>query len=246
MPLLENRYNVYSQNGEDGVIEKILEELGIEKGTCCEFGAWDGKVCSNTFRLVKEKNWDALYIEGDTEKYKDLLKTCEEHQTIKPVNAYVYPHNLDNIILDNGFPRDIDILSIDVDSIDYEIWKGLTEVRPKLVIIEPDNSVPLWNKNSIYPVRENGGANTFILKKLAEEKGYYFVCTTGNLFFVRNDLNVSRHTEIEFPWWLDGNLKQIVFYMAKTLHNEEEYVNFSEEIIKYIRGYKLGYISNSS
>ena len=46
--------NIYSQNGEDGILEEILKKLNIKKnGWCCEFGAWDGKHGSNTFNLVK-------------------------------------------------------------------------------------------------------------------------------------------------------------------------------------------------
>ena len=241
--LLDNRTNVFSQNGEDGIVEKIFEELGIECGQCCEFGAWDGKHFSNTFRLIKEKNWTALYIEGDPEKYKDLLKTCEEYPNITPINTYVNKDNLDEIITENGFSKDIDLLSIDVDSIDYEIWKNLLEVKPKVVIIEPSNQIPLWDRTPVYPAHENGGANPHILKELAKQKGYYFVCTTGNLFFVRNDLTVTVHDNVEFPWWLDNNKKQIVSYLSTILKNEEDYLNFSEDIIKYIRGFKLGYMS---
>ena len=52
--------NVYSQNGEDGILEEILKKLDLRKnGWCCEFGAWDGKRGSNTFNLVK--NYSSIY-----------------------------------------------------------------------------------------------------------------------------------------------------------------------------------------
>ena len=32
--------NVYSQNGEDGILQELLKKLNLEKnGWCCEFGA---------------------------------------------------------------------------------------------------------------------------------------------------------------------------------------------------------------
>jgi hypothetical protein len=49
--------NKYSQNGEDGIIEIILSKLNIynfDKCLCVEFGAWDGKLYSNTFNLVEK------------------------------------------------------------------------------------------------------------------------------------------------------------------------------------------------
>jgi len=231
---LENRKNIYSQNGEDGVLEILLKNMNIsENGKCCEFGAWDGKHFSNTYRLVKENMYKALYIESDKDKFEDLLKTRDEHpDQITPVCAYV-SNNLDDLLKEHGFFDDLDILSIDIDSSDYEVWKE-SKCMPKIVIIEPDNNVPLWIKTPIYPVRADGGANPFILKELAKEKGYKFVCTTGNLIFVRNDINVPSQTDVEFPWWLDQNYKNIIYFFANNARA------IPEEILICIKGVKLG------
>ena len=69
--------NVYSQNGEDGIVEELLKRLNITNGWVCEFGAWDGIHLSNTFNLVK-KGFNAVFIEGDVNKYSDLLKTVNK------------------------------------------------------------------------------------------------------------------------------------------------------------------------
>ena len=57
-------YNVYSQNGEDGVINALLAIFRIRHGWVCEFGAWDGRYLSNTFNLV-ENGFSGVFIEGD-------------------------------------------------------------------------------------------------------------------------------------------------------------------------------------
>ena len=72
-PFDGQRKNIYSQNGEDGVISSILAQIGTnspENCWCVEFGAWDGKHLSNTFALV-ERGWNAVYIEGDEIKFQD-------------------------------------------------------------------------------------------------------------------------------------------------------------------------------
>ena len=179
-------------------------------------------------------------IEGDENKYKDLLKTVDEHpNNIVPVCSMVTPENIDTILKENNFFDDLDILSIDVDGVDYEIWKATT-CRPKLVIIEPCNSIPLWVRKPIYPVNTDGGANPFILKELAIEKGYTYVCTTGNLFFVRNDITIPTQTDVEFPWWIPQDLKETVFYLSNL--DNETFTHFLEDLPKYIKGARLPYM----
>ena len=92
--------NVYSQNGEDGIVEELLKRLNIENGWVCEFGAWDGKHLSNTFNLIENKNFNAVFIEGHKDKYKDLLKTVKEFPKIVPIQAMV-DHNDSSNSLDN-------------------------------------------------------------------------------------------------------------------------------------------------
>ena len=43
---------------------------------------------------------------------------------------------LDEILQKNKFDQDFDLLSIDVDSCDYQIWKSLENFKPKVVVIE--------------------------------------------------------------------------------------------------------------
>ena len=181
--------NIHSQNGEDGVIEELLKRLDISGGWVCEFGAWDGVYLSNTFRLV-EQGFNAVFIEGDVTRYNDLLKTVEKHN-ITPINAYV-DHNdtensLDNLLSKTAIPVDFDVLSIDIDSYDYQVWKGLKVYQPKLVIIEINSSVNT-NVEYINDSVKCMGTGFKPTYELGVEKGYTFVLHTGNMIFVRNDL----------------------------------------------------------
>jgi hypothetical protein len=235
--MLRFRKNYFSQFGEDGIIEYLRDKLGLKDGgLCCEFGAWDGKASSNTFHLVKHKGYKALYIEADKKKFDDLLLTCKEYPNIVPVNEFV-DNNLDDIFERYNFPLDIDILSIDIDSTDYEQWKTCKKVNPKIVIIEPDNSIPFWVRFPIYPTSKTGGANYVILEQLGVQKGYTLVCNTSNMIFVRNDL-VTDDIEIDnrlFPWHVDESIKRVIF----------EAVKYPEEFNRYVEGVKLGFIDHT-
>ena len=191
--LFYNQYNknIHSQNGEDGIIEELLKRLEINNGWVCEFGAWDGIYLSNTFNLVKKK-FNAVFIEGDKNKYKDLLKTVETYPNIIPVNAFIEHNNtensLDNILKTTTIPIDFDILSIDIDSYDYQVWKSLEIYKPKIVIIEINSSVKVNNEIHIHTPDKYQGTGFKPTYNLGIEKGYTFILHTGNMFFIRNDL----------------------------------------------------------
>ena len=131
---------VGGSSGEEGVIDEILKRLGITSGWVCEFGAIDGKKLCNTFQLVK-KGFHAIYIEPVESKFLELQKTAKEYPNIIPIRKTVdykiqFPDRLDNILKTTPIPKDFDVLVIDTDLYDYQIWEEFKEYNPKLVIIE--------------------------------------------------------------------------------------------------------------
>jgi len=59
--LLEYKKNIFSQNGEDGIIEKIFDLIGTRNKVCCEFGAWDGIHFCNIRNLIINKGWHGVF-----------------------------------------------------------------------------------------------------------------------------------------------------------------------------------------
>lgn len=182
------RKNVYSQNGEDGVIAEIILRIGLEPGWTCEVGAWDGRYGSNCYALVK-KGWLSLMIEGDRHRFKHLEQlSARTHDRIRPINAYVDyhdgPNTLDNILANAGVPPDLRLLSIDIDSYDYQVWNGFSG-RAAIVVIEIDSSTPP-GESYIYCGHERLTSFSAMLS-LARSKNYTLACHTGNMIFVHND-----------------------------------------------------------
>ncbi len=189
-----NRYqsDIHSQNGEDGVIFEILKRLNLlgSDNWCVEFGAWDGKYFSNTFALVERCSFNAVYIEGEKNRFQDLLSTVKAYPKIMPICAYVdgqssSANSLDRLLGKTPVPREFELLSIDIDSYDLDIWESLSNYRPKIVVIEINSSVPpgiVWRHS------DKTQGNTFSATcNVAQQKGYTLVCHTGNLIFVAND-----------------------------------------------------------
>ena len=147
-----------------------------------------------------------VYIEGDKKRYKDLLRTVYENNNIIPLNYYVgYNDNdenlLDNILSKTDIPINFDILSIDIDSYDYQVWKSLREYKPKIVIIEINSGVRPDNVEHIHTPGIYQGTGFRAMYNLGIDKGYKFVLHTGNMIFIREELysklNIYYENELE-------------------------------------------------
>jgi hypothetical protein len=192
MSCLKYKKNVNSQNGEDGIIEYIFNKLNVVGGNFIEFGAWDGKHLSNCLKLVDE-GWEGIYIEGDSLKYRDLQENFGSNERITCVLDYVSfkdPNSLDSIIERSGHDNlDFDFLSIDVDGLDYNILEDLERHLPKVICIEVNaGHSPLYGEIIPEAISKNNiGQSIKVISDLAEQKGYFPLCYTGNLFLIRKE-----------------------------------------------------------
>lgn len=196
--LLSYRYNRYSQSGEDGIIEELCRRLGITTGWFVEFGAWDGKHLSNTYNLLSHHAWQGVHIEGDPKKYQDLLLTRaafpERLHTLCAMVGFEGESKLDQLLARTPLPRNFDLLSIDIDSYDWQVWHALTEYRPKIVVIEGNSELPP-GVFQIHNPPTRIGASFSSLLELGRSKGYQLVCHTGNCIFVLNERVAGLHLD---------------------------------------------------
>ncbi len=185
--------DVYSQGGEDGILERILSVLEIESGWAVEFGAWDGKLFSNTAHLLLDQNWSGVMIEGSRRKFRDLIKTYSGHENVHCLCKMVHfegPDRLDAILKETPLPREFDVLSIDIDGNDYHVWESLEDYQPKVVVIEYNPTIPnhieFVQKRKMSVAQGNSIAS---LVKLGKSKGYELVAVTNcNAIFVQRAL----------------------------------------------------------
>lgn len=179
--LAECAATVHSQFGEDGILAAVLATLPQRDGWCVEFGAWDGKHLSNTYRLIDEAGYSAVLIEADAKKFADLCRNFAAWDRVKPVNAYVGWDRASGLdaVLPESVPRDFDLLSIDIDGNDYHVWEAVEVYRPKVVIIEfnPTIATEVEFVQDRHP-GVNQGASLLSITEMAKAKGYELVATT--------------------------------------------------------------------
>jgi hypothetical protein len=198
--LTRSELKVFSQNGEDGVIQEILSRVGTTERTFVEFGAGDGSE-SNCVFLAHVLGWSGVFVEADPASFATLSRRYAHVDGVRPVNATLEPGTIERTLLDAGAATEPDVMSIDVDGNDFHLWRALERIRPRVLVIEYnaafDPRVP-----RVQPYSAAGpdgtvefGASVAALRELGAEKGYRFVHTElagVNAFFVRSDLAGDR------------------------------------------------------
>lgn len=185
--------NIYSQNGEDGVIEAIFNKIGTNNKWCLEVGAADGILFSNT-RYLLEQGWTCLLIESDTENYKRLVENCKDYANAICENIRIEPNginSLDNILKKHNAPKDIDLVCIDVDGQDWHIWNQMIEYIPRVVVVEynPDAENPEY----IPSIKGIGQAGLDAIQRLCSSKGYHTsIVTDTNVISVNNQVMIEK------------------------------------------------------
>jgi hypothetical protein len=184
--------NSYSANGEDGILQYLISNIPHNSPLyVVEFGAADGIESSNTLSFIKS-GAKAILIEGNRSKYELLEKNMQKYPEVSCVNCYVAifkdetRNTLENILISYGWPKDFDILSIDIDSNDALIFATMKDYFPKIVVIEL-NPYYLPGVKFFSTSKISGNSFSTILE-IFLNKNYTLVAHTGsNLIFVRNE-----------------------------------------------------------
>ena len=183
--------NIFSQNGEDGILVELLDDLNIDNGYLVDIGAWNGIYLNNIYNIWRRNfNYTALLVERDELKFKLLKRIKKKNRNIivsnKKVQINSNSNNINEIIKKNipSISHDnFTLIVIDVDSFDYQIFQEL-ELSPKIVVIEHTMNEDVYFEK----IDERHGSSFYSIYKLAISKGYELICDTHNSIYIRKDL----------------------------------------------------------
>lgn len=215
--LQQSEKSVFSQHGEDGVIAALLKYIPAKHNFLVEFGAHDGTNMSNSRHLIKDKGWSAFLIEADKRFFAQLNNLYQDHACVKTQMTLITPENIDDLFTAAGVPEDFEIMSVDIDSIDYFVWQGLNKFTPKIVIVEYNSIVPsdieyiVARDNAIkLGATSKEGASLLAYERLAKKKGYRLIYTElsgTNAFFIHESCK-QYFADVDWSQLTSANLLQ--------------------------------------
>ncbi len=195
-------FKVFSQWGEDGIIDYLVTNLNIQNKTFIEFGVEDYKEANTKFLLIN-KNWKGWIIDSSQKNITDIkLQDFYWRHSLDAHCEFVTAENINHIFNSFNCEKKLGLLSIDIDGNDYWIWEKINVLDPSIVIIEYNARLGK-EKPYVVPYEEKFtrnekhysmiyyGASINALVKLGTKKGYAFVCCNkagNNAFFVKKEL----------------------------------------------------------
>jgi len=200
--LRDYEYKVFSQWGEDGIIQRLIKVIPIENRTFIEFGVEDFFE-SNCRYLMMRNNWSGFVMDSAPNNIRRLKQAyfywkCD----LAAVEAFITKDNINELLAESRFAEDLGLLSIDIDGNDYHVLEAIHTFKPRILICEYNAvfgglrkiSVPYsanFVRGEMHHSNLYSGASLGALAYLANLKGYSLVGTNtanSNAFFVRNDL----------------------------------------------------------
>lgn len=198
----EAEFRVFSQFGEDGIIQWLVKRVAIDNDVFVEFGVDDYRE-SNTRFLLMNDNWQGLIIDaGDAHRQFLRGSQLDWRHEVEALTAFIDRENINGLIADAGIEGDIGLLSIDLDGNDYWVLEAIEVVSPRILLVEynsifgPEVEItipydPAFDRNEAHHSGLYFGASLAAIAALANQKGYALVAGSragGNAFFVRRDV----------------------------------------------------------
>ena len=220
-PLHQTEFKVYSQFGDDGIIQYLITHLPAVP-SFVEFGVEDYTEANTRF-LLTHNQWQGLIMDGRPDLDAAVaVQGLPMLHDLSICSAFITAENINDLITGAGYAGEIGLLSIDIDGNDYWVWKAITCVQPQIVVAEynavfgSERAVtipyaPAFTRQQAHHSWLYFGASLRACCLLAEEKGYAFVgCNQAgnNAYFVRKDHAGSFQTLSPEEGFVDGRFRE--------------------------------------
>ncbi len=200
--LEEFEFKVFSQAGDDGIIQYLINKIPVKNKVFIEFGVADYKE-SNTRFLLINNNWSGLIMDSSKANIETIKKdNIYWKYDLIALEAFITKENINELICKSGIGENIGFLHIDIVGNNYWVWKEMN-IKPVIVSIEYNSvfgkehaiTIPYYKdfiRTNHHYSNLYFGCSLPALVDLSAEKGYIFIGSNsmGNTaYFVRKDLS---------------------------------------------------------
>ena len=207
--LSDYEFKVFSQWGEDGIIQHLTRNLVIANRTFIEFGVEDFFESNCRFLLMKD-HWNGFVIDGSETNIERLRSAYFFwRHPLQAKASFITKENVRALLNESGFDKEVGILSVDVDGVDFHLLESLSEWRASVIIVEYNSLFgstrrvtvpydPAFQRNKAHWSNLYWGASLPAFAGLLNDRGYALVgvnCVGSNAFFVRRELLNDRVRE---------------------------------------------------
>jgi hypothetical protein len=204
-------FRKYSQFEEDGILLYLFSLIPPVNRTCVEICAGNGRECMCSNLIINHGWWGHLFdgSEANVDAGRRFFANNEDTFLHPPkfTQAWITAENVNQLIADSGAQGPIDLLSLDIDGMDYWVWKAIDVISPQVVVCETHNLIPAdraltvpYDRAFVCASEDYRGASVAAMCKLAREKGYRLVGTHRfgfNAFFVKRGVAEDLFPEID-------------------------------------------------
>ena len=216
--LSQHEERQFSQNGEDGIIRWILDQIGLSAGWFMEIGAADGE--ENCTRSLMENGWTGVWVEADSRRAEHARMVAAGRVSV--IEEAADPSTIHAILAKARIPTRPDLIVIDIDSNDWWVLGALlSRVSPRMLVIEYNATykpgqwwVQPYRRGACWDETFRHGASLDAIAALAARFDLSLVgCNSNgvNSFFVSNaELRRStlraRQPRVAYraPWFASG------------------------------------------
>ena len=123
LKLEDAEFKVFSQFGDDGIIDYLINKLPIDNKFFIEFGVGD-YMESNTRFLLMKNNWTGFVMDGSKDNINLLKKSYFYWKfDLNSKAVFITRDNINKLLSDGNVPSKVGLLHIDLDGNDYHIWE---------------------------------------------------------------------------------------------------------------------------
>ncbi len=215
-------FKVFSQWGEDGIIQYLLSKVPIPHRQFVEFGV-ESFAESNTRFLMTNDNWRGVIIDASDAPRAFLARRgLGWRHDVQTIRAFITTENINALLRRGGAEGDIGLLSIDVDGNDYWILQAIDSVSPRILVVEynsvfgPEHELtipyrPEFMRSAAHSSNLYYGASLAAISRAAVAKGFRFVGSNSagsNAFFVRADVVGDLPSPTVSDGWVESRFRE--------------------------------------